>query len=50
MGYVNVDDVLERMIQALPTDIPYRSMVQFKIENMDNGKVVVYERMKGKGC
>ena len=50
MGYVNVDDVLERMVQALPADIPYRSMVQFKIENMDNGKVVVYERMKGKGC
>lgn len=50
MGYVNVDDVLERMIQALPADIPYRSMVLFKTENIDNGKVVVYECMKGKFC
>lgn len=29
--------------------IPDRSMVQFKIVNLDNGKVYVYEHQKGKG-
>lgn len=49
IGCANLDDVLARLVAELPETIPYRSMVQFKIVNMDNGNVAVYERMKGKG-
>ena len=37
------------LIEEYPADIPDRSMVQFKIVNLDNGKVYVYEHQKGKG-
>lgn len=45
----NVDEVIGRLVEELPADIPARCMVQFKIVNCDNGKVAVYERQKGKG-
>ena len=48
-GYNNVDEVIARLAAQLPDDIPQRSMVMFKIENMDKGQTVVYQRMKGKG-
>jgi hypothetical protein len=37
------------LVSRFPDDVPERSMVQFKIVNMDNGKVYVYEHQKGKG-
>jgi len=49
VGFNNVDEVINRLASELPTDIPVRSMVLFKIENQDKGETVVYERMKGKG-
>lgn len=48
-GYNNVDEVIDKLAAELPEEIPARSMVMFKIENMDKGQTVVYQRMKGKG-
>lgn len=48
IGYSNVDDVINRLALLLPETIPNRSMIQFKIVNLDNDKVAVYERQKGK--
>lgn len=48
-GYNNVDEVIAKLASELPDDIPPRSMVMFKVENMDKGQTVVYQRMKGKG-
>jgi hypothetical protein len=49
IGYSNIDEVTKMLVAKFPSDIPDRSMVQFKIVNMDNGKVYVYEHQKGKG-
>lgn len=49
IGCSNIDEVTRRLVKGLPSDIPPRSIVQFKIVNCDNGKVAVYERQKGKG-
>ena len=48
-GYNNVDEVIDKLAAQLPDEIPARSMVMFKIENVDKGQTVVYQRMKGKG-
>lgn len=48
-GYNNVDEVIAKLASQLPDEIPARSMVMFKIENMDKGQTMVYQRMKGKG-
>lgn len=49
IGCSNIDEVTRRLVKGLPSDIPPRCIVQFKIVNCDNGKVAVYERQKGKG-
>lgn len=49
IGYSNIDEVTKALVSQFPADIPDRSMVQFKIVNLDNGKVYVYEHQKGKG-
>lgn len=49
IGFGTVNAVIKELVKQLPDTIPMRSMVQFIIKNVDNGKVVVYERMKGKG-
>lgn len=49
IGFNNVDEVIDRLVTMLPSDIPNRSIVMFKIENLDKEQVVMYERMKGKG-
>ena len=48
-GFDNVDEVIRKLAGQLPDDIPARSMVMFKVENVDKGQTVVYQRMKGKG-
>ena len=48
-GFNNVDEVIAKLAEQLPDDIPARSIVMFKVENMDKGQTVVYQRMKGKG-
>lgn len=49
IGYSNIEEVTRRLVAEFPDDIPERSMVQFKIVNLDNGKVYAYEHQKGKG-
>lgn len=49
VGFNNVDEVIARLVQQLPPDIPPRSIVLFKIVNMDKDQTVVYQRQKGKG-
>jgi integrase len=49
IGYSNIEEVTKALVNQFPADIPDRSMVQFKIVNLDNGKVHVYEHQKGKG-
>ena len=48
VGFNNVDEVIDRLIALLPDDIPDRSMVMFKIVNIDKNQTVVYQRQKGK--
>lgn len=49
VGFNNVDEVIARLVTMLPNDIPNRSMVMFKIVNLDKDQTVVYQRQKGKG-
>lgn len=49
IGFNNKEEVIASLVKQLPEDIPVRSMVQFRIENMDKGQSAIYERMKGKG-
>ena len=49
VGFNNVDEVIARLVTMLPDDIPNRSMVMFKIVNLDKDQTVVYQRQKGKG-
>jgi hypothetical protein len=44
-----VDQVIDRLVEQLPKDIPTGCMVQFRLMNCDSKKEVVYERSKGKG-
>ena len=44
-----MDDVIAKLAAQLPDEIPARSMVMFKIENVDKEQTAVYQRMKGKG-
>ena len=49
VGFNNIDEVIARLASMLPDDIPDRSIVMFKIVNLDKGQTVVYQRQKGKG-
>lgn len=49
VGFNNVDEVIAKLATMLPDDIPNRSMVMFKIVNLDKNQTVVYQRQKGKG-
>ncbi len=49
IGFSNVDQVIDRLVEQLPKDIPIGCMVQFRLMNCDSKKEVVYERSKGKG-
>lgn len=46
IGFDNKEEVISRLYEYVPEDIPERSMLQFKIENRDRAQVAVYERMK----
>lgn len=50
IGFNNVQEVIETLVPFIPDDVPPRSMLQFRIENLDKGETAVYERMRGKGC
>ena len=49
IGHGNIDEVIAKLASMLPDTIPNRSMVLFKIVNLDNGRSATYQRMKGKG-
>lgn len=49
IGFNNVDEVIAGLAKELPEDIPDRSIVLFKVTNMDKDQVAVYQRQKGKG-
>ncbi|MBO7234118.1 MAG: phage integrase SAM-like domain-containing protein [Paludibacteraceae bacterium] len=49
VGFNNVDEVIARLVAMLPEDIPTRSIVMFKIVNLDKNQTVVYQKQKGKG-
>lgn len=49
VGFRNVDEVISRLVAMLPDDIPMRSIVMFKIVNLDKNQTAVYQRQKGKG-
>lgn len=49
IGFNNIEEVIAQLIEELPDDIPDRSMILFKITNMDKDQVAVYQRQKGKG-
>lgn len=49
IGFNNVDEIIKALVPFIPDDVPVRSTVQFKIENVDKNQVSVHERTKGKG-
>lgn len=48
IGYNNVDQVISRLIEYIPDDVPDRSICQFRIENLDKHQMQIYEHQKGK--
>ena len=46
IGFNNVNEVISRLTSELPEDIPCRSIILFKITNMDKDQVAVYQRRK----
>ena len=49
IGFSNVDEVIDKLVQMLRKDIPDGCNVQFRLTNCDSQKEAVYERSKGKG-
>lgn len=45
VGFNNIKDVMNRMNEFLPDDIPEMARVDIKIENADTGEMRVYNRM-----
>ncbi len=46
IGYNNKEEVIEELFKMVPDTVPVRSMLQFKIENLDKKQQATYERMK----
>lgn len=49
IGFSNVEEVIKALAAKLPKDMAEGCAVQFRIQNVDKGTEVVYERTKGKG-
>lgn len=49
IGFNNKEEVIAKLSEYVPSEIPERSMLQFKVENRDKKQIAVYERMKSKG-
>ena len=49
IGFNTVDEVIKKLVEQFPTDIPTGCSVQFRITNCDTQREIVYERTKGKG-
>lgn len=48
IGFHNVEEIIQALTRYIPDDVPVRSMLQFKIENLDKKQQAIYERMRGK--
>lgn len=46
VGFNNVDEVIDALKLMVPDDIPSRSVLQYKITNVDKKQTAVYERLK----
>ena len=46
IGYNNVDEVIDALAAMVSDDIPARSVLQYKITNVDKKQTAVYERLK----
>ena len=44
VGFNNVDEIIGRLMADLPEDVPNRSMVNIRIDNVDKGQTQYYER------
>lgn len=49
IGFNTIDDVIKRLAPCFPKDMPEGCAVQFRLQNCDSQKEMVYERTKGKG-
>jgi len=49
IGFNTIDDVIKRLVPYFPKDMPEGCAVQFRLQNCDSQKEIVYERTKGKG-
>ncbi len=47
IGFNNKEEVIAKLAEHIPEEIPERSMLQFRIENKDRTQTAIYERMKG---
>ena len=49
IGFNNAGEVMARLAEFVPNDIPDRSVCQFKIENLDKHQTQIYEHRIGEG-
>lgn len=50
IGFSNVEQVIKQLIPFIPDDMPHRATLHFKIEVVDKGQTMTYERMRGINC
>lgn len=50
IGFSNVEEVINRLSFFIPDDMLQRSTLHFKIEIVDKGQSMTYERMRGVNC
>lgn len=48
IGFSNVDQVIDRLVELLPKDIPTGCMVQFRLMNCDSKRKLYMKEAKGK--
>lgn len=48
VGFNNIDEVIAKLTSMMKDDIPARSIVLFKIINLDKDQIIVQHRQKGK--
>lgn len=48
-GFSNKKEVIAKLVELMPNNIPDRAIVQFMIENTDKKQKWMYEHQKGKG-
>lgn len=49
IGYNNIDEVIDKLVEYVPSFVPDRAIVDFRIDNLDKGMFRIYQRQKGKG-